>query len=128
TLEIFIILFPLYVRQFMGNYAGQIGFAVILILFFYYFAIILIIGAQINAYYFEQYPPYPDALGTYLSKINGEQNQENNNDSLQNDNKEQDLSITNDDEQPNRTEWIRKLCCCTRQHTIAPESLQDNIV
>ncbi|CAF1371137.1 unnamed protein product [Adineta steineri] len=128
TLEIFIILFPLYVRQFMGNYAGQIGFAVILILFFYYFAIILIIGAQINAYYFEQYPPYPDALGTYLSKINDEQNQENNNDSLHNDNKEQNLSITNDDGQPNRTGWIRKLCCCTRQHTIAPESLQDNIV
>lgn len=73
TLEIFIILFPLYVRQFMSNYAGQIGFAVILLLFLYYFAIILILGAQINAHFFSKHPPFDKPLGTYLSKIYQEQ-------------------------------------------------------
>lgn len=69
TLEIFIILFPLYVRRFMGNYAGQIGFAVILLLFFFYFATILILGAQINAFFFERYEPLAKGLGTYLSQM-----------------------------------------------------------
>jgi len=69
TLEIFILLFPLYVRRFMGNYAGQIGFAVILLLFFFYFATILILGAQINAFFFERYEPLAEGLGTYLSKM-----------------------------------------------------------
>lgn len=72
TLEIFIILFPLYVRQFMGNYAGQIGFAVILLLFLFYFATILILGAQINAFFFERYEPLADGLGTYLSQMHDE--------------------------------------------------------
>jgi len=72
TLEIFIILFPLYVRRFMGNYAGQIGFAVILLLFFYYFATILILGAEINAFFFENYQPFVDGLGTYLSQMHEE--------------------------------------------------------
>ncbi|CAM4963957.1 unnamed protein product [Rotaria socialis] len=72
TLEIFIILFPLYVRRFMGNYAGQIGFAVILLLFFFYFATILILGAQMNAFFFEHYKPLVDGLGTYLSYMHDE--------------------------------------------------------
>ncbi|CAF1236336.1 unnamed protein product [Adineta steineri] len=69
TLEIFILLFPLYVTKFMDNYAGQIGFAVILLLFFYYFATILILGAQINAFFFEHYKPLVDGLGTYVSQM-----------------------------------------------------------
>ncbi|CAF2508931.1 unnamed protein product [Rotaria sp. Silwood2] len=72
TLEIFLILFPLYVRRFMGNYAGQIGFAVILLLFFFYFATILILGAQINAFFFEHYKPLVDGLGTYISQMHQE--------------------------------------------------------
>lgn len=71
-LEVFIILFPLYVRLFMGNYTGQIGFAVILILFLYYFATIIILGAQINAFFFEKYQPLSVGLGTYLSKMHDE--------------------------------------------------------
>ncbi|CAF2868340.1 unnamed protein product [Rotaria sp. Silwood2] len=72
TLEIFIILFPLYVRAFMGNYTGQLGFIVILLLFFYYFAIIIILGAQINAFFFDNYQPLLDGLGTYLSEMHTE--------------------------------------------------------
>ena len=72
TLEFFILLFPLYVRKFMGNYAGQIGFAVILLLFLFYFATILILGAQINAFFFEHYEPLAEGLGTYISQMHEE--------------------------------------------------------
>jgi YihY family inner membrane protein len=67
-LDIFVVLFPLYIRRFMGSFIGLIGFAVILITFFYYFSIILILGAQINAYFFERIQPLPDGLGTSLTK------------------------------------------------------------
>ncbi|CAF1023827.1 unnamed protein product [Didymodactylos carnosus] len=69
ALQIFMILFPLYVRKFMTNYAGQIGFAIILLLFFYYFAVILILGAQINSFFFEKFRAFPDGLGTFVSKL-----------------------------------------------------------
>ena len=85
ALEIFIILFPLYVKQCMGSYTGiynnfflffyfllinlgLIGFIIILILFFYYFAIILIIGAQINAHFFERYPQLYNVFRKYLTQ------------------------------------------------------------
>jgi YihY family inner membrane protein len=67
-LDIFLVLFPLYIRRFMGSFIGLIGFAVILITFFYYFGIILLLGAQINAYFFEQIQPLPEGLGTFLSQ------------------------------------------------------------
>ncbi len=51
---------------------GQIGFAVILLLFLYYFATILILGAQINAFFFDNYQPFFDALGTYISQMHSE--------------------------------------------------------
>jgi YihY family inner membrane protein len=66
-LDIFVILFPLYIRLFMGSFVGIIGFAVILITFFYYFSLILILGAQINSYFFEHIQPLPDGLGTFVS-------------------------------------------------------------
>ena len=43
-LELFLSLFPFYVTHFMGGYAGQVGFAVVLLAFFYYFAVILLLG------------------------------------------------------------------------------------
>jgi len=126
-LEIFIILFPLYVRQFMSNYAGeynnlestfkicflffcigQIGFAVILIFFFYYFSIILIFGAQINAHFFEEYPPLNDALGTYLSQMYEEHRDINNRESLHDDNHQQQSSTITDLGQQPRARWMNK--------------------
>ena len=56
----------------MSNYAGQIGFAVILLLFLYYFATILILGAQINAFFFDDYQPLAEGLGTYISQMHDE--------------------------------------------------------
>ena len=51
-LNVFLVAFPFYVAHFLGGYAGQIGFAVILLIFFYYFAVILLLGADVNAYLF----------------------------------------------------------------------------
>jgi uncharacterized BrkB/YihY/UPF0761 family membrane protein len=69
ALQLFMILFPLYLRKYWTSYTGQIGLAVILILFLFYFAIILILGAQINAFFFEHIQPLPVPLGTFISKL-----------------------------------------------------------
>ncbi|GLV56216.1 hypothetical protein KDH_30580 [Dictyobacter sp. S3.2.2.5] len=75
-LEIFIALFPFYTSRFMGNYQGQIGFAVVLLVFFYYFAIILILGAEVNAFFFEKVRPLPNDLATFVSTMGGKLNQD----------------------------------------------------
>jgi YihY family inner membrane protein len=69
ALQLFMILFPLYVKKCMASYTGQIGFAVILILFLFYAATILILGAQINAFFFEHIQPLPVPLGTFVSTL-----------------------------------------------------------
>jgi uncharacterized BrkB/YihY/UPF0761 family membrane protein len=53
-------------------FKGQIGFAVILLLFLYYFATILILGAEINAFFYDNYQPFSDGLGTYISQMHDE--------------------------------------------------------
>ena len=69
ALQLFMILFPLYVRKCMNSYTGQIGFAVILLLFLFYAAVILILGAQINAFFFEHIQPLPVSLGSFVSTL-----------------------------------------------------------
>ncbi|CAF4972195.1 unnamed protein product [Rotaria sp. Silwood1] len=126
-LELFIILFPLYVRKFMSNYAGQIGFAVILIIFFYYFAIILIFGAQINSYFFENNSPLSDTLGTYISQIYQEHHDENiTNSSFNENNNQQDLSTNNEHNQINNVRWINKLWPFKRRYSIEPLTQSNN--
>lgn len=53
ALQVYVAIFPLYIRSFLGSYTGNIGFAVILLLFFYYFALIILVGAEVNAFYAE---------------------------------------------------------------------------
>lgn len=67
-LQLFMILFPLYIRTSLTSYTGQIGFIIILIFFLYYFAIILVLGAQINAFFFEHIQPLSYPLGTFINK------------------------------------------------------------
>jgi YihY family inner membrane protein len=75
--ELFItIVFPFYVTHFMGNYAGQAGLAVILLVFFYYFAVILMLGAEVNAYFFEKVQPLPNDLATFISTMAGTLNKD----------------------------------------------------
>ena len=52
-LELFLILFPLYIAHFLTGYAASIGTVIILLIFFYYFAIILLLGAEVNAFFGE---------------------------------------------------------------------------
>ncbi len=51
-LELYLVLFPLYVAQFLGAFAGALG-VLILLIFFYYFALILFVGAQVNAFFLQ---------------------------------------------------------------------------
>lgn len=76
ALALFLLLFPLYARFGLGNYTGQIGFAVILLIFFYYFALILMIGAEVNAFFSEGVRPIPDNLITFISTMAGKLNQD----------------------------------------------------
>lgn len=76
ALELFLILFPIYVQFFLKSYAGQIGFAVVLLLFFYYFAVILMLGAEVNAFFFEKVQPIPNDLATFVSTMAGTLNRD----------------------------------------------------
>lgn len=108
-LEIFIILFPLYVRYFMGNYAGQIGFAIILILFFYYFSIIFILGAQINSFFFENNQPFDQPIGTMINQI-----------------QQTDEHFKQSSDENDRNKWIHQLCLCRKKTTVYPQSEEEN--
>jgi membrane protein len=76
ALELFLLLFPIYIRYGLKNYTGQVGFAVILLLFFYYFAIILMIGAEVNAFFFEKIQPLPNNLITFVGTMGGKLNRD----------------------------------------------------
>jgi YihY family inner membrane protein len=76
ALVLFLTLFPLYMRYSLGNYTGQIGFAVILLLFFYYFAVILMLGAEVNAFFREGVRPLPNDLATFVSTMAGKLNRD----------------------------------------------------
>ncbi len=75
-LNVFLVAFPFYVAHFLGGYAGQIGFAVILLIFFYYFAVILLLGAEVNAYIYEKVQPLPNDLVTFVSTMGGKLNRD----------------------------------------------------
>jgi len=75
-LELFLVAFPFYVTHFLGGYAGQIGFAVILLIFFYYFAVILLLGAEVNAHFFEKVQPLTNDLVTFISTMSGKLNRD----------------------------------------------------
>ena len=67
-LEVFLVLFPLYITHFMGNYTGTIGFIFMLLFFFYYFAVILLFGAEVNAFYAEGVHALPANLATFIHR------------------------------------------------------------
>ncbi len=77
AMQIYLILFPLYVARFSGNYVGQVGFAIILLAFFYYFALILLIGAQVNAFFSEGVRPLTNDLITFTSTMASKLNRDN---------------------------------------------------
>jgi uncharacterized BrkB/YihY/UPF0761 family membrane protein len=76
ALQIYLVLFPLYTRHFLGSYTGNIGFAVILLLFFYYFALIILIGAEVNAFYAENVRARPKNIATMVHQATLEADKE----------------------------------------------------
>ncbi len=73
---LFLQLFPFYTSNFLKGYSGAIGLAVILILFLYYFAVILMLGAEVNAFFFEHVQPLPNDLVTFVSTMAGKLNKD----------------------------------------------------
>jgi membrane protein len=69
ALEVYLLVFPLYVTHFLGNDKGQIGFVVILLFFFYYFAVILLLGAEINVFFAEGVRATPDNLPAMVHQL-----------------------------------------------------------
>ena len=76
ALQVYLSLFPLYVRYALSNTAGVVGATVILIVFFYYFAIILFLGAEVNAFFSERVQPLPNDLATFVSTMAGRINKD----------------------------------------------------
>jgi len=58
----------------MSNYVGQFGFIIITLLFFYLFGLLLIIGAQINAYFFYRIEPLSTGLGNCICEFTNHEN------------------------------------------------------
>lgn len=76
ALEIYLLLFPLYLKYFLNGYVGQVGFAIALLVFFYYFAVILLVGAEVNAFFSEHVRPLPNDMATFVSTMGGKLNED----------------------------------------------------
>src|SRR6266487_4300935 len=49
--QLFLLLFPLYSRYFLGSYIGQVAFIALLLVFVYVSQLILLLGAEVNAFF-----------------------------------------------------------------------------
>ena len=66
ALQLYLILFPLYVSHFLGSYVAGPVSLIILLVFFYYFAVILLLGAEVNAFFAEGVQATPTDLPTMV--------------------------------------------------------------
>lgn len=69
AVQIYLILFPLYVTNFFASDTGTAGFAVILLFFFFYFAVILLIGAEVNAFFAQNIRVTPDNVAAMIHDL-----------------------------------------------------------
>jgi membrane protein len=69
-LELYMVLFPLYVTTFLRSLAGTLGLLILLI-FFYYFAMILYLGAAVNAFFSEKVRDTPYDIATMVHVMTG---------------------------------------------------------
>ncbi len=67
-LEIYLVLFPLFVTHFLGIFAGTLDLLILLI-FFYYFAMILYLGAEVNAFIAERVHETPEDLVSMVHTV-----------------------------------------------------------
>ncbi|GER87571.1 hypothetical protein KDW_17330 [Dictyobacter vulcani] len=68
VLQIGLVLFPLYIRNYTSGIVGQIAFALVFMLFFYVIALVILIGATVNAYFVENVQPTPNDFVTRVSR------------------------------------------------------------
>src|SRR5206468_1852347 len=66
ALQLYLVLFPLYVSSFLGSYAKGPVSLIVLLVFFYYFAVILLLGAEVNAFFAEKVEETPADLPTIM--------------------------------------------------------------
>ncbi len=69
AVQIYLILFPLYVTHFFASDTGAAGFAVILLFFFFYFAVILLFGAEVNAFFALNVRVTPDNVAAMIHNL-----------------------------------------------------------
>ncbi len=69
ALQLYLLLFPLYVTHFLVSDTGTAGFAVILLFFFYYFAVIILLGAEVNAFFGEKIRVTPDNIAAMIYDV-----------------------------------------------------------
>ncbi|MEO8971245.1 MAG: YihY/virulence factor BrkB family protein [Ktedonobacteraceae bacterium] len=69
AVQVYLILFPLYVTHFFASDSGTAGFAVILLFFFFYFAVILLIGAEVNAFFAQDIRVTPDNIAAMVHDL-----------------------------------------------------------
>ena len=53
----------------MTNYVGQLGFIIIALVLFYVLGLLVVLGAQINAFFFEDIQPFSVGLITCLREF-----------------------------------------------------------
>ncbi|CAF1452858.1 unnamed protein product [Rotaria sordida] len=68
-LQLVLLFFPWYAHEFMADYVGQLGFVIVILLLFYLLGLLLVIGAQINAFFFDYIQPLTSGLGTCLCEF-----------------------------------------------------------
>ena len=68
-LRLLLLIFPWYVHEFMADYIGQMGFIIIVLLLFYLFGLLFVLGAQINAFFFDHIQPFTSGIGTTLGEF-----------------------------------------------------------
>lgn len=68
VLQIGLILFPLYARNFASGLVGQVTYLLISLIFFYIIALVTLIGAEVNAYFSENIPAPTKDLVTRSSR------------------------------------------------------------
>jgi uncharacterized BrkB/YihY/UPF0761 family membrane protein len=73
-LEIVFLIFPIYIHLFMTNYVGQLGFIIIALLIFYVFGFLLVMGAEINSYWFDHIQPLSIPLGNCIYETSDHEN------------------------------------------------------
>ena len=119
ALQLYLVLFPLYVTHFLVSDTGTTGFAVILLFFFYYFAVILLLGAEVNAFFAENIRVTPDNVAAMIHSLTS--HLPTSEQAVQ-----QQASVSHKDEEPKEILPQGKAAALHQQAHLAPEKAVKN--